>query len=102
MPICLKGYAFPPNALRAPLTQFYLTADGDGDMDKPILGLIVVELPQGQEWQWRREPIAVSGKLVRSEAKRAGFSETHYRLINATIRPSRTRFMLAERSRRGC
>jgi len=96
--ICLKGYPYPaPSAV----AEFVFSSNG---MTKTFDNMIIVQLPVGETWRWQSEaPLAVSGTLVVNPAAAADPVQPRFRLTNSKIRPSCTRFQLANLvSNRGC
>ncbi|MSQ97653.1 MAG: hypothetical protein EXR98_24315 [Gemmataceae bacterium] len=91
--ICLKGYALVPNSMRA-TDHFLFSADGDSRKAETA---VIVDLGPDQNWKWRGEPLAISGRLVSNPAALTDEALPKFVLTLVTVRPSRTRFGLTSR-----
>lgn len=65
---------------------------------KKLEKIVRVELPAGTTWNWQQEAIAVSGSLVRAPTDQQNPYAPKYVLRARLIRPSKTRFDLAQRA----
>ena len=94
--ICLKGYAYPEKQTSG-LKGFLFTPDGEPRLKGRRVGVL---MPDGESWDYRSGPIAVSGVLVPNEGPQG--NDPPFLLKESVIRPSRTSFDLVPLTRRGC
>ncbi|MEQ8855118.1 hypothetical protein [Gimesia sp.] len=90
-PICLKGFAEPRRGGR--LSLFRMSAQmlpsSFGSQPDPQK-TIMVQLPKGKTWEWRHQPIAVSGTLVRNPDAENAPDAPRFLLKQSTVLPALT------------
>ncbi len=96
-PVCIKGFALFENADRC--DQFALTPNGSNYRGAPI---VVVQLANGDLWEWTNDGVAVSGTLEQIPPSDEIEDYPRYVLRDAIVRPSRTLYQLSARSAKDC
>ncbi len=96
--VCLKGYAFPDGQMT--VTQFVFTVDRD---KKKLKTMVLVRLKLGEAWKFDERPLAVSGRVEMTRGAEDPAAMPRFSIVDAVVRPARTRFQLAPPARwNGC
>ena len=89
--VCLKGYAVPRKGGHLSLFRMsdQMLPSSFGSQPDPQK-TIMVQLPKGKTWEWRHQPIAVSGTLVRNPDAEDDPDAPRFLLKQSTVLPALT------------
>lgn len=89
--VCLKGFALPEKGGRLRLFRMSCQQPPTSFGSKPDpRETIMVQLPEGNTWEWQYEPISVSGTLVRNPEAELDSNAPRFLLQQSAVFPALT------------